>query len=61
MTTEQYVVYVLDDNDDIYDTCGEFNTLEDAREYRKYQEARRGRLLLNDKYAIYLRNEIKIE
>ena len=61
MNTEEYVVYVLNDGDGIYDTCGEFDKLENAREYIKYQEAEDMKRLINDKYAIYLRTEVKIE
>ena len=61
MINEVYLVYVLDDDDFCYDICGEFDTLEDAREYIKYSEAEDMKRLINDKYAIYFRSDIKIE
>ena len=58
----QYIVYVLQDNDEIFDICGEFNTFAEAdnyiNNYLKIEDAKR---LINDEYAIYLRTEVKIK
>jgi hypothetical protein len=56
-----YNVYVLDDSDDTFDICGEFETLKLAREYIKYQMAEDAKRLFNDKYAIYINVETFLE
>ena len=62
MNTEEYVVYVLDDNDNIFDICGDgFLNIIDARNYIEYLKKIDAERLINDKYAIYLKIEIKIE
>jgi hypothetical protein len=60
-TSVIYNVYVLDDGDNIFDDCGEFNTIIEAREYIKYQMAEDMKLLINDKYAIYINIETFLE
>ena len=60
-TTIIYNVYVLDDSDNIFDVCGEFNTLTEAREYIKHQMAEDMKRLLNDKYATYINIETFVE
>lgn len=60
-TTVIYNVYVLDDSDNIFDVCGEFNTLTEAREYIKYMEAEDMKRLINDKYAICVNIETFLE
>lgn len=56
-----YNVYVLDDNDEIFDLCGEFDTVELAREYIIKLKAQDARMLINDEYAIYKLTEERIE
>jgi hypothetical protein len=60
-TSTTYNVYVLDDSDDNFDICGEFQTLELAREYIKYQMVEDSKRLFNDKYAIYINVEMFLE
>ena len=60
-TTIIYNVYVLDDSDNIFDVCGEFNTLKEAREYIEYQETEDMKRLINDKYAISINIETFLE
>ena len=58
----QYVVYVLQDNGQIFDMCGEFNTLSEAEDYiNNYLKIEDAKRLINDDYAIYLRTEVKIK
>jgi len=60
-TTIIYNLYVLDDSDNIFDCCGEFYTLKEARDYIKYLEAEDIKRLINDKYAIYMNIETFLE
>ena len=60
-TTIIYNLYVLDDSDNIFDCCGEFYTLKEARDYIKYLEAEDMKRLINDKYAIYMNIETFLE
>jgi len=56
-----YNVYVLDDDDNIFDICGGFNTITEAREYIKYLMVEDMKRLINDKYAIYIDIETFLE
>jgi len=60
-TTITYNLYVLDNDDNIFDICGNFNTLKEAQEYMKYQMAEDAKRLINDKYAIYINIETFLE
>lgn len=60
-TTIVYNVYVLDDLDNIFDCCGAYPTLQEARDYIKYLEAEDMKCLINDKYAIYINLETFLE
>lgn len=61
MNIQDFVVYVLSEDDSIFDCCGEFSTMAEAREYIKHLEKEDAALLINDKYAIFIRIEIKLE